>query len=68
MTSRKAKGRLGIAKGNQKDIDNTNNSIYIYEVRHIFKINILYIKQSMLPTNTKYLLHKNVTTDKLPIC
>lgn len=28
VTSRKAKGKLGIAKGNQKDIDNTNNGIY----------------------------------------
>lgn len=38
------------------------------QVRHIFKINILYIKSSMLQTNTKYLLHKNLVTDKLPIC
>lgn len=66
MQSRRAEGKFGIAEGNQKDyINNTINRVY---ERHIFKINILYTKQSMLQTNTKYLLHKNVITDKLPIC
>lgn len=41
---------------------------YIGGEKCIFKINIFLIKQSMLQTNTKYLLHKNVVTDKLPIC
>lgn len=64
MKSRRPEGKFEIAKGNQKDsINTTNYRVYMGE-KHICKINILYIKQSMLQTNRKYLLHKNVVTDK----